>query len=135
MQRWLLPLTLLVGVALGVSGTILAPGLVGPYLPGVVRGKAELVEGEVVRKQREADRLLLTVTTGQGAILATFKKQVAEIDLLVEQGDALTLALRGYEPFVADPAIERVRKPKRPGALGGEGPAPPSTGEATPPRP
>jgi len=129
-RRWLVPLVLLMGVALGVSGTILAPGLVGPYLPAAVLGKAELVDGEVVRKQREPDRLLLTILTGQGAVLVTFKQRMAEIDLLVEQGDTLTLALRRYEPFVTDPAIKRVQKPKRAGGLAGDGPVSPSTGEA-----
>ncbi len=56
------------------------------------------------------DRLLLTVQTSQGSFLVTFKKKVAEIDLLVQQGDTLTLALRRYEPFVDEPAIERVRR-------------------------
>jgi len=102
---------LLVGIALGVVGTIVAPDVVGPFLHetfGVK--KAETIEGEVVRKLREADRLLLTVQTSQGSVLATFKKKVAEIDLLVQQGDTLTLALSRYEPFIDEPAIVRVRK-------------------------
>ncbi|MBI2369318.1 MAG: hypothetical protein HYV08_03620 [Deltaproteobacteria bacterium] len=61
-------------------------------------------------KQREEDRLLLTVLTPRGAILATFRQKVAEIDLLVDVGDTLTLGLPRYEPFLADPRIERVRK-------------------------
>jgi hypothetical protein len=104
-------LILLIGIALGIAGTIYAPQLAGPYLPeGFLVKKPETVEGEVVRKQREGDRLLLTVQTSQGTVLATFKKKVGEIDLLVQQGDTLTLALTRYEPFVDDPAIDRVRK-------------------------
>lgn len=116
MRRWLLLLTFLIGVGLGVSGTLMGPGLAGRYLPRTIGGKAEVVTGEVVAKQREGDRLLLTVAAGQGAILAAFKKRVTEIDLLVEQGDTVTLRLSRYEPLVEDPPIERVKKPPRPGA-------------------
>ena len=111
MKTWLIVFTLLAGIALGVAGTIFAPEVAGPYLPEAFRvKKAETVDGEVVRKLREGERLLLTVQTSQGSVLATFKKKVAEIDLLVQQGDTITLALGRYEPFVEDPAIERVRK-------------------------
>jgi len=37
---------------------------------------------------------------------------MAEIDLLVEPGDTIALALPGDQPFVDDPAIERVKRPK-----------------------
>ncbi len=110
MKAWMIVLILLIGMALGVSGTILAPKLVGPYLPESFRAKTEVVEGEVDRKLREQDRLLLTVQTSQGTVLATFKQKVAEIDLLVQKGDMVTLALPRYEPFAEDPAIQRVRK-------------------------
>jgi small basic protein len=104
-------LVLLVGIALGVGGTIFAPDVAAPYLPDAVRiKKAETVDGEVVQKLREGERLRLTVQTTQGSVLATFKNKVAEIDLLVQQGDTVTLVLGRYEPFVEDPAIERVRK-------------------------
>ena len=104
-------LILLVGIALGVGGTIFAPDVADPYLPDSFRvKKADTVDGEVVQKLREGERLRLTVQTTQGSVLATFKKKVAEIDLLVQQGDAVTLTLSRYEPFVEDPAIERVRK-------------------------
>jgi len=111
MKASLVVLILLIGIGLGVVGTIYAPQVAGPYLPeGFLLKKPETVEGEVVRKQREGDRLLLTIQTSQGTVLATFKKKVAEIDLLVQQGDTLTLALTRYEPFVEDPAVDRVRK-------------------------
>jgi hypothetical protein len=111
MKPGLLFFILLVGIALGVVGTIFGPDLAGPFLPEAFRAsKAQTIEGEVVRKLREGDRLLLTVHTSQGSVLATFKKKVAEIDLLVAQGDTVTLALSRYEPFVDEPAIERVRK-------------------------
>ena len=111
MKAWPFFLTILAGIALGVVGTVFAPDMAGPYLPEAFRvKKAETVDGEVVRKLREGERLLLTVQTSQGSVLATFKKKVAEIDLLVQQGDTVTLALSRYEPFVEDPTIERVRK-------------------------
>jgi hypothetical protein len=111
MKTQLIVLVLLIGIALGVVGTIFGPDVAGPYLPDSFRGqKAETIDGEVVRKLREADRLLLTVHTSQGSFLVTFKKKVAEIDLLVQQGDTVSLALSRYEPFVEEPAIMRVRK-------------------------
>ena len=111
MRGTMILLVLLLGIAIGVGGTMMAPDMVGPYLPESFSAKkTETVEGEVVRKVREGDHLLLTVQTSQGTVLATFRTKVAEIDLLVQQGDALTLNLSRYEPFVNDPAIERVRK-------------------------
>ena len=114
MKGTLILLVFLLGIAIGVGGAMIAPDMAGPYLPYLPPAfsvkKMETVEGEVVRKVREGDHLLLTVQTSQGTVLATFRKKVAEIDLLVQQGDALTLNLSRYEPFVNDPAIERVRK-------------------------
>ena len=52
----------------------------------------------------------MTVTTAHGTILATFKKQVPEIDLLVEERDSVTLDVRQYEPFVNDPPVLKVDK-------------------------
>ena len=114
MKGTLILLVFLLGIAIGVGGAMIAPDMAGPYLPYLPESfsakKTETVDGEVVRKVREGDHLLLTVQTSQGTVLATFRKKVAEIDLLVQQGDALTLNLSRYEPFVNDPAIERVRK-------------------------
>ncbi len=112
MNRWLILVAFALGLGVGVAGTLLGPRFAGPYLPEVIRGKTELVEGIVARKQQEPDRLLLTVVSERGAILATFRKKIAEINLLVEEGDTVTLALSGYRPFVDDPRLERVRKQK-----------------------
>lgn len=109
MRRWWIGVFVL-GVAVGVAGTLLVPRLAGLYLPGVLGGKAELVEGKALRKERQQDRLLLTVVTKEGAILATFGQQAAEIDLLVDEGDTVTLVLRERGPFVTDPRIEGVKK-------------------------
>src|SRR3990170_5864201 len=110
MKPWHGTLLFLIGLALGTVLVAIGPRVAGPYLPAALRGEVESVEGEVTRKLREPDRLLLTVVTPRGAILATFKTRISEVDLLVAEGDALTLGLRRFEPFVEDPAIESVRK-------------------------
>lgn len=112
MRFWTGVVVLVIGLALGAALAVMAPRVAGPYLPEAIRGRVETVEGEVTRKQREPDRLLITLVTPRGAILAIFKKQVSEVDLLVGEGDTVTLGLRRFEPFVEDPAIQNVRKKK-----------------------
>ena len=129
----------LIGVALGVSAAVLGPRYLGSYLPSALRGQSAAVDGTVVAKERQQDRLLLTVSSENGAILATFERRVAEIDLLVDVGDSVSLAMREVEPFVADPSIRRVwkgshRAPagvRRPGTLPAEPPTEPA-GDARP---
>jgi hypothetical protein len=70
------------------------------------------VKGAVVKKQAKPNRLLLTISSKEGAILATFKKKIAEISLLVDEGDSITLSVKEYDPFVTDPPILRVNKPE-----------------------
>ncbi len=120
-------LTVLLGFVLGIAASLLWPRFVAPHLPGL-GPEMEEVEGAVVRKQRDGERLLLTIDSPRGAALVTFDARVPEIDLLVEEGDAVTLALRGYQPFLADPEIRGVRKSGRPvvGAGAGEVPAVPA---------
>jgi hypothetical protein len=101
----------LVGLVLGVVVTAIAVPRLGRRLPEAVRGKYESLQGPVTAKERQDDRLLLTIVTPAGAILATFKKQVAEISLLVERGDTVELAVPGYQPFLENPEIARVAKP------------------------
>jgi len=115
---------LVIGLALGAGLAVIGPRVAGPYLPEAFRGRVEAVDGEVTRKQREPDRLLITVVTPRGAILAIFKRKISEVDLLVAEGDALTLGLRRFEPFVEDPTIQSVRKKKRAEGVpsGAEGP-------------
>ncbi len=107
--------TFLAGFVLGIAATFLARPFLGERLPEAVSGRREAIRGLVTAKQRDADRLLLTIVTSTGASLATFNKQVSEIDLLVDEGDTVTLALRGYQPFLQDPEITGVNKP----SLGG----------------
>ncbi len=98
------------GLAVGVIGAIFLPRLVSPMLPAGLKSEVESVEGTVVRRQRDAERLLLTINTPEGAALITFTDKVAEIDLLVAEGDAVDLGLGAYAPFVDNPPILAVRK-------------------------
>jgi hypothetical protein len=108
------PLVLLVlGVALGAAGAALVPRWVDPGLLAPFR-RGEGVEGRVVDKALESDRLLLKIESEQGVFLATFTERQAEIDLLVDPGDTVTLDAREYRPFLEDPTLDRVRKPKPP---------------------
>ena len=111
MRAWVIPTTMFcVGLGLGLSGPILANQYMEPYMPGFLKKPLHPLEGIVTHKQRDQDRLLMTVTTPDGTILATFREQVAEIDLLVEEQDSITLDVRQYEPFVNDPLVLKVNK-------------------------
>jgi len=113
MKPWaILISTLLVGLAIGVGGTILLPSAIEPYLVSALRAPRRFVEGQVIGKQREQGHVLLKVQTEEALILATFTKKVPEIDLLVERGDSISLALANTGPFVDDPVIERVTRPR-----------------------
>lgn len=113
MRGWTISIvTLLVGAGLGAAGTVYVPPVVDPYLPNELKIRASVVEGQVTSKQREPNRLLVKLQTEQGVVLAAFTKRVAEIDLLVETGDTIVLALRSDQPVVDDPQIERVKRRK-----------------------
>ncbi len=101
-------LLLLLGVVLGLAAAQLAPRFWHRVTPAALRGAPTV--GEVESKRWDEDRLLLTLVTDSGAVLATFSRRVAEIDLLVDVGDTVALALRRYRPFVEDPVIDRVVK-------------------------
>lgn len=105
---------LLAGVALGVAATLLVPRFVAPHLPAPFRAGELRVQGPVLAEQQGEDRLLLTVGTEQGAMLATFRQQVTEIALLVDVGDTVTLGVREYRPFVEDPTLVGVWKGRAP---------------------
>ncbi|MDH4192614.1 MAG: hypothetical protein OEY80_03010 [Nitrospirota bacterium] len=111
MKPWVIPTTMFcIGLGLGLSGPILASRYMEPYMPGFLKNSLHPLEGIVTNKQRDQDRLLVTVTTQDGTILTTFRKHVAEIDLLIEEHDSITLELRQYEPFVNDPPVLKVNK-------------------------
>ena len=111
MKLWIFLIVFLMGLGIGLSAPSLAPKYLDPYLPKVKKSTQHPVEGTVVRKQADPDRVLLTISSKDGAILATFKKKVPEISLLVEEGDSVALDVRVYAPFVNDPPILRVKKP------------------------
>ena len=102
----------LLGLLLGVAGTIILPRLLGPRLPGALR-TGNLMEGRVLAKLIDGERLLLKVQTDEDVYLATFAQRQREIDLLVDQGDWVTLQVHGTDPFPVGPAIRRVRKSDR----------------------
>jgi len=99
----------LLGLLFGVAGTIIVPRFLGPRLPGALR-TGDLMEGRVLAKMVDGERLLLKVQTDEDVYLATFEQRQREIDLLVDRGDLVTLQVRGTDPFPMGPAIRRVRK-------------------------
>jgi len=116
--------TFLVGIAVGIAGTLLLPGYARQYMPESIMGKETTVMGVVVAKQRKGTSLLLTVNTPQGALLSTMKRKVDEIDLLVNVDDEIEFTLKEYKPFINDPKIKRVLKGE-----GGEIPVTPGKDE------
>ncbi len=100
----------LFGVVLGVLGMIFLPDYVRPYIPEWVMGKAIVVKGTVAAKQKKENVLLLTVDTPEGTLLATFKKKVDEVNLLINEKDVIEFTLPKYMPFIEDPKIIRVVK-------------------------
>ncbi|MEX2493585.1 MAG: hypothetical protein WD425_17685 [Nitrospirales bacterium] len=111
MKAWVIPTTLLcLGLGIGLGAPLVATQYMEPYLPSFLKKSLHPLEGIVTHKQRDQDRLLMTITTKDGTILATFVKHVAEIDLLVEEQDSITLDVKQYEPFVNDPPVLKVNK-------------------------
>lgn len=113
-QIWGFVGSFVAGLVIGIAATFFAPRIIGPYLPGTLGSGVDGIEGKVSTKQRQGDRLVLTILTPEGAILATFKKKVAEIDILIAKGDKVTLARKDYRAFLDDPRIGRVRKQEPP---------------------
>ncbi len=101
------------GLVLGILGTIFLPNYVRPYIPEWVTGKAIVVKGTVTAKQKKEKALLMTVDTPDGVLLATFKKKVDEINLLVNERDVIEFTLPKYTPFIDDPKIIRIVKEQR----------------------
>lgn len=104
--RLLTPFVL--GVVAGLFIAIVGPRVLRPYLPAGAERQRHELEGVVRAKRSDQDRVLLTIPTAQGTLLATFTENVAEIDLLVVEGDSIVLGLSAYEPFVTNPSIARV---------------------------
>jgi hypothetical protein len=112
MRGWIVLVgTFLVGVVVGVGLANRGPALIAPYLPKAVSGPGEHIEGQVVRKQRDGNRLLVKISTAQGPMLVTFTQKVADLDVLLDAGDTVTLVIPAYATFVDDPILERVKEP------------------------
>ncbi len=123
-SRWLW--WFLGGITIGVLGTIFLPDLLRPYLPQMFRGEDVEIAGIVEAKSREPDRLLLTIGGDAGAVLVTYTTEIPEMDLLIEPGDSVVLAVREYAPFVEDPSVRRVQKARarsREPSVGAQSPA------------
>jgi hypothetical protein len=123
------------GLVLGILGTIFLPDYARPYIPDWLMGKATVVKGTVTAKLKKADALLLTVNTPEGALLATFRKKVDEIGLLVNEKDMIEFTLPTYTPFIDDPRIMRIVKEPQAAAAPAPAvqPAEKSAKEVTPP--
>lgn len=115
-RRWL---WLLIGLATGVAGTIAAPIFLTPYLPDGLLGGGdlEILSGPVLGEERSGERLLLTIETEPGALIASFTQRMDEIALLVDPGDIVTIGVEDYEPFVENPDFKGVKKMSRSGAV------------------
>ena len=113
MRPWVIPATVFfLGLGLGFSSPMFASRYLDSYLPAFLKDARHPLEGSVTHKQRQEDRLLVTLTTQDGSILAIFQQQVPEIDLLIEKRDLVTVDVPQYEPFIHDPALLRVTKHK-----------------------
>lgn len=129
MRGWLiLSVTLVTGFVLGIGAATKGPAVVAPYLPSKVGGAHERIEGQVVRKQRDGNRLLVKVATAQGPMLVAFTQKVGDLDVLLDSGDTITLATAGYATFVDDPGLDRVKAPTT-----ARVPSPPPSGTASGP--
>jgi hypothetical protein len=100
---------LMLGFLSAVMINLFAPELLDPYTRQFIPSdQIESVRGIVVKKQRDSARLLLTLSTSKGVLLATFTQKLEELDLLIAESYTITIRLRTYSPFVENPVIERV---------------------------
>src|SRR2546421_10981764 len=114
MRGWVILIgTFVIGIVVGFGAANQGPALIGPYFPKAGSGAGEHIEGQVVRKQRDGNRLLVKITTAQGPMLVTFTQKAADLDVLLDVGDTATLVIPGYATFVDDPILERVKEPAR----------------------
>ncbi len=79
MKLWILLLIFLLGLGLGLGLPSLAPQYLDSYFPKIMKPSTQEVKGVVVRKQANPNRLLLTISSKEGALLATFQKKITEI--------------------------------------------------------
>jgi hypothetical protein len=122
----------LFGIIFGILCVIYLPKYVRPYLPESIMGKETVVKGTVAAKEKKGDVLLLTVSTPEGALLATFKKKAGEVNLLINEKDEIQFTLPKYTPFIEDPKIIRVVKEQQTVPTPTEVPAAPAKPEGKP---
>jgi TOBE domain len=129
MKGWfILVITLVIGAMIGAALVTKGPAMLTSYMPRSIKGPGERIEGQVVRKQRDGDRLLVKVNTAKGPMLVAFTQKVADLDVLLDPGDTVSLITTGYATFVDDPIFEGVKR--------GEGASPPAPASSgTPPSP
>jgi hypothetical protein len=112
MRGWTILIgTFVIGVVVGFSVANRGPALIAPYVHKASSGSGEHIEGQVVRKQREGNRLLVKINTVQGPMLVTFTQKVADFDVLLDPGGTVMLMIPGYATFVEDPVFERIKAP------------------------
>ena len=112
MRGWFILVgTFLVGVVVGFAVANRGPAFIAPYFSKAGSGSGEHIEGQVIRKQRDGNRLLVKITTAQGPMLVTFTQKVADLDVLLDPGDTVTLMIPGYATFIEDPVFERIKAP------------------------
>lgn len=105
--RWLV---FLLGVLLGAAAATLLPRYAAPYV-GEAFAPSAVVEGRVVGKESQPERIVLKVATPDGVLLAGFTENRPDIDLLVEPGASIRLGANRYQPFLENPTILAVREP------------------------
>ena len=108
-SRFFLGFTL--GLLAGAVGVVVAPSWWKSLVPDSLFPGGSM-ESVVLGKSQEDGRLLLKLETEGGVLLATYTERVEEIDLLVEEGDRVTLRVAQYQPFLTDPRLDRVVKPE-----------------------
>ncbi len=120
-----------IGLILGILSTIYVPQYVRPYLPESISmvEKGAVVKGNVTAKEKKGDALLLTVSTPEGVLLATFRNKADEVNLLINEKDEVQFALPKYMPFVEDPEITRIVKAQQAVPAPAEAPAAPPVPE------
>jgi hypothetical protein len=121
------------GIILGILCMFYLPKYVRPYLPESMAKKEIVLKGTVLAKENKGDVILLTVSTLEGALLATFKQKTGEIGRLINEKDEIQLTLPNYMPFIDDPKIIRVVKTQQAVPAAVETPAAParSAGKST----
>ncbi|MEM9865436.1 MAG: hypothetical protein AAF938_27770 [Myxococcota bacterium] len=105
----------LLGGGGGAAGYHYGKPQVMPHLaPFLGEGPAEL-EGVVVEKRQDEERLVLVLRSGDETFLASFRERMSDVATLVHEGDTVVLESTG-DVFTEDVPILRVRRGRAEGA-------------------